>query len=98
MPGLTAATGMPMINAIGSSLVAVAAFGLTTALNYAASGLVDWMLAAAFIAGGILGGLGGAAAAKRLSERRGMLTTLFAALIFVVALYMLWKSVWAFLA
>ena len=97
VPGLTAATGMPMINAIGSSLVAVAAFGLTTALNYAASGLVDWMLAAAFIAGGVLGGLGGAAAAKRLSERRGMLTTLFAALIFVVALYMLWKSASAFL-
>lgn len=97
VPGLTAATGMPMVNAIGSSLVAVAAFGLTTAVNYAASGLVDWMLAAAFIAGGVLGGLGGAAAAKRLSERRGMLTTLFAALIFVVALYMLWKSASAFL-
>lgn len=97
VPGLTAATGMPMVNAIGSSLVAVAAFGLTTALNYAVSGLVDWMLAAAFIAGGVLGGLGGAAAAKRLSERRGLLTTIFAALIFVVALYMLWKSASAFL-
>ena len=97
VPGLTAATGMPMINAIGSSLVAVAAFGLTTALNYAASGLIDWMLAAAFIAGGVLGGLGGAAAARQLSERRGMLTTIFAALIFVVALYMLWKSVSTFL-
>lgn len=96
VPGLTAATGMPMINAIGSSLVAVTAFGLTTALNYAASGLVDWMLAAAFIAGGVLGGIGGAAAAKNLSERRGALTTLFAALIFVVALYMLWKSASAF--
>ncbi len=97
VPGLTAATGMSMINAIGSSLVAVAAFGLTTALNYAASGLIDWMLAGAFIAGGVLGGLGGAAVAKRLSEHRGLLTTLFAALIFVVALYMLWKSALAFL-
>lgn len=92
VPGLTAATGMPMLNAIGSSLVAVSAFGLTTALNYAASGLVDWMLALAFIAGGILGGFGGAAVARRLSERRGMLTTVFATLIFLVALYMLWRS------
>lgn len=92
VPGLTAATGMPMLNAIGSSLVAVAAFGLTTAVNYAVSGLVDWLLALAFIAGGILGGLGGAAVAKRLSERKGTLTTIFAALIFVVAAYMLWQS------
>ena len=49
--GLVAATGMPMINAVGSSLVAVTAFGLTTAANYALSGLVDWALAGVFIVG-----------------------------------------------
>lgn len=38
VPGLMASTRMPMINAVGTSLVAVTAFGLTTALNYAASG------------------------------------------------------------
>ena len=92
VPGLTAATGMPMINAVGSSLVAVAAFGATTAFNYALSGLVDWLLAAAFIAGGLVGGLAGAAAAKRLSEQRGVLTMIFAGLIFLVAIYMLWIS------
>ena len=57
VPGLMASTGMPMRNAVGSSLVAVTAFGLTAALNYALSGLVDWGLAAAFIAGGVIGGL-----------------------------------------
>jgi uncharacterized membrane protein YfcA len=81
-----------MINAIGSSLVAVAAFGLTTAFNYALSGLVDWILAAAFIVGGAMGGLLGARLAHRLSGTQGRLTTLFAALIFAVAAYMLWKS------
>lgn len=96
VPGLVAATGMPMINAIGSSLVAVTAFGLTTALNYAVSGLIDWLLAAAFIAGGVLGGLGGAKAASRLSESRGKLTSIFAGLIFVVAAYMLLRSASAF--
>ncbi|AUW45986.1 membrane protein of unknown function (plasmid) [Rhizobium leguminosarum] len=40
VPGLMLATGMPMINAIGTSLLSVAAFGLATALNYASSGLV----------------------------------------------------------
>lgn len=92
VPGLVAATGMPMINAIGSSLVAVTAFGLTTAANYAFSGLVDWWLAGAFILGGIAGGFFGACVAKRLSNTRGRLTTVFAGLIFAVAAYMLWKS------
>lgn len=92
VPGLLASTGMPMINAVGSSLVAVTAFGLTTSANYAASGLVDWPLAAVFIAGGIGGGLAGAWAAKRLSGKKGLLNTVFAGLIFVVASYMLWQS------
>ena len=92
VPGLIAATGMPVINAIGSSLVAVTAFGLTTAANYALSGLVDWTLAAIFIAGGILGGFLGARVARRLSGTHGRLTTVFAGLIFIVAAYMLWKS------
>ena len=48
---------MPLINAIGSSLVSVTALGLTTAASYAWSGLIDWPLAGLFIAGGILGGL-----------------------------------------
>ena len=92
VPGLMASTGMPMVNAVGSSLVAVTAFGLTTALNYAFSGLVDWGLAASFIGGGILGGLFGAATSKRLSARKGLLNSVFAVLIFAVAFYMLWKS------
>jgi uncharacterized protein len=92
VPGLVASTGMPMINAIGSSLVAVTAFGLTTAANYALSGLVDWPLAFVFIGGGVAGGLLGARLAKRLSGTHGRLTTIFAGLIFVVAAYMLWKS------
>jgi uncharacterized membrane protein YfcA len=96
VPGLVAATGMPMINAIGSSLVAVSAFGLTTAVNYSFSGLVDWPLALAFIAGGVGGGFGGAQLAKHLSAARGRLTMLFAGLIFIVAAYMAWQSAGAF--
>ena len=92
VPGLVAATGMPMINAIGSSLVAVTAFGLTTAANYALSGLVDWALAGVFIVGGVAGGFLGAGLARRLSGTQGRLMTVFAGLIVVVAAYMLWKS------
>jgi uncharacterized membrane protein YfcA len=92
VPGLVAATGMPMINAVGSSLVAVTAFGLTTAANYAFSGLVDWLLAGVFVLGGLAGSFLGARMAKNLAGTQGRLTTVFAALIFVVAAYMLWKS------
>jgi uncharacterized membrane protein YfcA len=97
VPGLVASTGMPILNAIGTSLVAVTAFGLTTALNYSLSGLVDWPLAFVFIGGGVIGSFIGTKAAKKLSATTGLLTTVFAALIFVVAAYMLWKSAGAFI-
>lgn len=92
VPGLILATGMPILNAVGSSLVAVSAFGLTTASNYALSGLIDWPLAALFIGGGMLGGLLGSRSATRLAARKGALNSVFAALIFAVAIYMLVRS------
>lgn len=57
VPGLVLATGMALQNAIGTSLVAVTAFGAATALSYSASGMVDWRLALLVIAGGIIGTL-----------------------------------------
>jgi uncharacterized membrane protein YfcA len=92
VPALIMATGMPTLNAVGSSLLAVTAFGLTTAANYALSGLVDWTLAALFIAGGVLGGLLGVRSAKTLADRKGALNAVFAALIFAVAVYMMVRS------
>jgi uncharacterized protein len=97
VPGIVAATGMPMINAVGTSLVAVTAFGFTTAANYAWSGLVDWQLAGLFIAGGALGSWLGLKGAQRLSARTGRLNTLFALLVLVVAAYMLYHSAGAML-
>ncbi|KQZ61578.1 hypothetical protein ASD67_20455 [Sphingopyxis sp. Root1497] len=97
VPGLIASTKMPILNAVGTSLVAVTAFGLTTALSYAMSGLVDWTLAAIFIVGGLVGGVAGARAARKLSSR-GTLTMIFAGLIFAVAAYMLFRSATVLLA
>ncbi len=93
VPGLILATGMPMINAIGTSLFAVGAFGLATALNYAASGMVNWLVAAEFIGGGIAGGYLGMKAACHLAAQRSTLNRLFAALVFIVAFYIIWRSV-----
>jgi uncharacterized membrane protein YfcA len=93
VPALMLATGMSIMNAVSSSLVAVTAFGLTTALSYAWSGLVSWGLAGLFIAGGVAGGLAGTRSARHLSERRGALNIVFAAVIIAVALYMLARNI-----
>jgi uncharacterized membrane protein YfcA len=92
VPALMLATGMSIMNAVSSSLVAVTAFGLTTAASYAWSGLISWGLAGLFIAGGIVGGLIGTRSARHLSERRGALNSVFATVIIAVALYMLARN------
>src|SRR3954470_153221 len=98
VPALMLATGMPIMNAVSSSLVAVTAFGLTTAASYAWSGLVSWALAGLFVAGGILGGLAGTRSARHLAERRGALNIVFAVVIIAVALYMLARNLSLFQA
>lgn len=89
VPALIAATGMPMINAVGSSLLAVGTFGLATALNYARIGYVDWAVAAEFIAGGVVGGIFGMMLATRLAPRKHALNRIFAVLVLVVAAYVI---------
>ncbi|HVD83404.1 MAG TPA: sulfite exporter TauE/SafE family protein, partial [Bradyrhizobium sp.] len=93
VPALMLATGMPIMNAVSSSLVAVTAYGLTTAASYAYSGLISLGLAGLFIAGGIAGGLIGTRSARLLSARRGALNIVFAAVIIAVALYMLARNI-----
>ena len=86
------ATGMPIANAIGTSLVAVAAFGATTAGNYATAGLVDWHIALVFIGGGVLGGLLGSFAGRRLARRKGQLAMVFASFVIIIGIYVLHKG------
>jgi uncharacterized membrane protein YfcA len=97
VPALMLATGMPILSAVGSSLVAVTTFGATTAASYAWSGLIVWKLALLFVVGGIGGGMLGGRLAGALAVRRGALNATFAAVIIAVALYMLVRSVaaWA---
>ena len=92
VPGIIAATGMPLLFAIGSSLVSVSAFGFTTALNYALSGLVDWWLVGLFIGGGALGGILGGRLASTFSERKELLTQIFAGVVGVIGLGVIWQG------
>ena len=96
VPGLMGATAMPLINAIGSSLVSVTAFGLTTATSYAWSGLIDWPLAFLFIVGGALGGLRGIRLAQHLAAGyKHALTLTFSGIVIAVGLYVIARSILA---
>lgn len=86
-PALMWATEMPLSIAIGSSLVAVSAFGLTTAASYALSGLVNWPLAALFALGGLFGGIAGARLTAKLAPHARALRTSFAAFVIAAGCY-----------
>ncbi len=93
VPGLITATSMPLLNAIGSSLVSVAAFGATAAVSYAISGLVDWPVAFFFVLGGAGGGFLGVTLASRLALRRQALRLLFSSVVAAVGLYVVSRSI-----
>lgn len=97
VPGLVAATAMPILNAIGSSLVSVTAFGGTTAANYALDGLVDWRIAAVFILGGGAGGLIGTQTSRHLEKRTGALKMIFSVVVIGVGLFIAGKEMVAIL-
>lgn len=87
VPGLMLATGMALPNAISTSLVAVTAFGLTTAASYAIAGFVDWPLALLVIAGGVIGSLAGTKANAKLAQHDRALATVFAIVVAGVGAY-----------
>lgn len=95
VPGLMGAARLPMIMAVGSSLVAVTAFGATTAASYALSGLVDWRIAALFVGGGLAGGVAGTILAKRLAARKALLTQVFAGIVALVGAYVVVRGAWS---
>jgi len=97
VPAIMLGSGMATLNAVGSSLVSVGTFGLSTAVSYAWTGLIDWRIAGFFILGGVLGGLAGTALAGRLAEHRVLLTRLFAGAVVAVAVFVLWRSAPGFL-
>ena len=86
------ATGMPILNAVHSSLAVVAIFGATAAASYAWSGLVDWWLAGVLIAGGALGGLAGAHLGRHLAAHKSALSILLSSIIVATAIYILTRA------
>ena len=92
VPGLIAATGMTLAHAAASSLVSVVVFGAATSASYAASGLVDWPVFAALVAGGGLGALAGLPAARALAQRADTARRIFALMVLTTAAYVAWRA------
>ena len=92
VPGLMAAAGMTLANAQASSLVSVTLFGAATSSNYALSGLVDWPVVGAMVAGGAVGTAAGLPLARALGDRAVLGRKLFAGLILAVAAYVAWRA------
>jgi uncharacterized membrane protein YfcA len=92
VPGLMAATGMTLAHAAASSLLSVVLFGAATSASYAASGLVDWSVFAALVAGGALGALAARPIADLLARRAALARSLFALMILLTAGYVVLRS------
>ncbi|SFV05819.1 sulfite exporter TauE/SafE family protein [Alicyclobacillus macrosporangiidus] len=92
VPGLMFSAGLPMTEAVGTSLFSVGTFGLTTAVSYALSGMVDWLIVALYIGGGLAGGILGVYACTRLGRNVRRLQQLFAGVLVLVACYMLYVN------
>lgn len=102
VPGLMLAAGMPIKNAVATSLVSVAAFGFTTAGSYAYSGQIDWRIALVFVAGGAVGGLIGKAISgamhKHWSNSQMWLQIGFAIIVVAIGVSVVWRGIQVYLA
>ena len=90
VPTLMYSGGLNIIEAVGTSLVSVSAFGLTTASSYFVSGHVDVLVAFLFVMGGVVGGLFGVKLIDKVSKET--LGKVFAVVIFVISAYILTRT------
>jgi uncharacterized protein len=93
VPALHFIARVPMLEAVASSLVSVVAFGSMTATNYAIAGKVSVPLALALVAGGSVGGRAGMWTAKAIALRGHSLRRVFAAVLLLIAAYIVYRSV-----
>jgi len=90
VPSLMYFGSLSITQAIGTSLMSVSAFGLTTATSYFISGNVDVIVTTLFVIGGALGGIMGIRMTDKIPKI--ILTKIFAILLFVVAGYIILRS------
>lgn len=91
LPGMMA-TGMPMVAAIGSSLVSVGSLSTANALDFILRGSVDWRVVLDYVAGGLLGSWAGSRFALRWASRGRLLQSFVVLLLVGVSFYLLGQN------
>ena len=90
VPALVLLVGVPMQQAVGTSLVVIAMNSLAGLLGHLGGPALDMALILTFVAAGVLGAFGGARLAERLPAAR--LRQLFALFVIVLALFLLYDN------
>jgi len=93
VPTIMYSGGLNIVQAIGTSLVSVSSFGLTTAARYFVAGQVDLIIAVLLIIGGVIGGYFGVKTSEKIPKEN--LSKVFAVLLFVVATYIVIRTITA---
>jgi len=96
VPALALLGGLPMHQAVGSSLVVIALKSFAGFAGYAAHTTVDYTLTAIMTAAAVAGSFVGGAVAKRVPQE--LLRKGFAIFVFVMAVFLIGKQLQAFLA
>lgn len=94
VPALALLGGLPMHQAVGSSLVVIALKSFAGFAGYASHTAIDWKLTAIVTVAAVAGSFIGGAVAKKVPQellRRG-----FAIFVFVMAIFLLGKQIQAF--
>lgn len=96
VPGLLFSTEICMIKAVGTSLISVGTFGIVGSITYALAGEIDPIISILYLFGGIIGGYTGARIASNMPK--GMLRKIFAIIIIIVAIYILYQNYYGILS
>ena len=91
VPTIMYSGGLNIVQAIGTSLISVSSFGLTTAARYLIAGQADIVLGIFLIVGGLVGGYLGTKVSERIPKEN--LSKVFAVLLFAVAAYILIQTI-----
>ncbi len=90
VPALVLVLGLSMRLAVGTSLLIIAINSAVSLAAHLRTGSLDLAITGLFVLGGLVGALVGVSLAGRVPQRR--LTQVFAALIFIVAGYILYRA------
>ena len=91
VPALLFSTHLSTIKAIGTSLISVGLFGITTATVYAIKDEVNFLIAICYLIGGLVGGFLGVKIARRLNAKK--LKGIYAFAVILVGIYIIYKNI-----